>query len=168
MGKMPDKFAPPGQLSDFNGQEHGRLRTLNKQIEQAEQWIYRRSSDILTAYSLAAAQTRHADSGRLDEDVNLTATLLFLVREDHPEFRPDGDNILARIDIPILPPASGDEQSTHPSPGSISGPNQRSGEWSSLLLNLYDLVLHRDMAKLLSIGALCINVALVQQQIRSW
>jgi len=164
---MPDKLAPPGQTGDFSGQEYGRLRALNKRIEQAEHWIYRRSCDMVTAYGLAAAQARHTDDGSRDEDVNLTATVLFLLREDHPDFHPDGDNILARIDIPILPSASGDEQSRHPFPGSISGPNQRSDEWSSLLLNLYELALHRDMAKLLSIGALCINVALVQQQIRS-
>ncbi len=56
---------------------------LNEQIEQAEQWLYRRSRDMVTAYSLATAQARHADNGKLDEDVILTATVLFLVREDH-------------------------------------------------------------------------------------
>ena len=157
-----------GRWGNLSKLEYDRLLTLNEQVEQAEQWIYRRSRDMVTAYSLAAAQARHADNGKLDEDVNLAATMLFLVREDHPAFLPELDNILARIDIPILPATNTDERSTYPKRSTTSDGVQRRSDWHPLLLSVYEQVLQRDTAKLLSIGALCIDVALIEQQLRSW
>src|SRR5471032_2529938 len=58
-------------FGDLSKQEYCRLHMLHNQLEQAEQWIYRRSRDMVTAYSLAVAQARHADDGMPDEDVNL-------------------------------------------------------------------------------------------------
>jgi hypothetical protein len=155
-------------FGNLSAQEYDRLLTLNEQIDQAEHWINRRSQDMVTAYSLAAAQARHADNGKLDEDVILSATLLFLVREDHPAFLLERDNILARIDIPILPAVSTDENSSYPDLSTVSDPAQRRSEWNPLLVKLFEHALQRDTAKLLSIGALCIDVALVEQQLRSW
>ena len=155
-------------FGNLNRQQRDRLLTLNEQIEQAEQWIYRRSRDMVTAYSLATAQARHADNGNLDEDVSLIATVLFLVREDHPDFLPERDNILARIDIPILPAPSTDKNSTYPELSTASDSTRRSNDFNPLLLNLYERVLLRDTAKILSIGALCIDVALIEQRLRSW
>jgi hypothetical protein len=155
-------------FGNLSKQEYDRLLTLNEQIEQAEQWIYQRSRDMVTAYSLATAQARHADNGNLDEDVILTATLLFLVHEDRPALLPERNNILARIDIPILPSTSTDEHSPYPDLSTVSDSAQRRSDWNPLLLNLYERVLQRDTAKLLSIGALCIDVALIEQQLRSW
>jgi hypothetical protein len=153
---------------NLSKQEYDRLLTLNEQIERAEHWINRRSHDMVTAYSLATAQARHSDTGKLDEDVILTATLLFLVQEDHPAFLPERDNILARIDIPILPATSTDENSPYPDLSTVSDPAQRRSEWNPLLVKLFEHALQRDTAKLLSIGALCIDVALIEQQLRSW
>jgi len=155
-------------FGNLSKQECNRLLTLNEQIEQAEQWLYRRSRDMVTAYSLAAAQARHADNGNLDEDVSLIATVLFLMREDHPAFLPERDNILARVDIPILPATSTDENSPYPDLSTVSDSAQRRSDWNPLLLKLYESALQRDTAKLLSIGALCIDVALIEQQLRSW
>jgi len=165
---MSDEVSRSGRWANLSKQEYDQVITLNEQIEQAEQWLYRRSRDMVTTYSLAAAQARHADNGDLDEDVNLIATLLFLLREDHPAFLPEGDNILARIDIPILPKTSTDENSPYPDLTTISDSAQRRSDWNPLLLNLYERVLQQDTAKLLSIGALCIDVALIEQQLRSW
>jgi hypothetical protein len=155
-------------FGNLNRQERNRLLTLNEQIEQAERWIYRRSRDMVTAYTLATAQARHANSGKLDEDVNLIATMLFLMREDHPAFLPGCNNIVARIDIPILPTRSAEDNSTYPDPSTASGSAQGRNDFNTLLLNLYERVLQRDTAKMLSIGALCIDVALIEQQLRSW
>jgi hypothetical protein len=149
-------------------QEYDGLFTLNERIEQAEQWIHRRSSDMVTAYSLAAAQARHVENGKLDEDVSLIATMLFLMRQDHPAYLPGGDNIVARIDIPLLPRASVREYSTHRDLLTASKSTQCRRDWNPLLLNLYEQVLQRDTAKLSSIGALCVDVALIEQQLRSW
>lgn len=165
---MSDEVSRSGRWTNLSKHEYNQLITLNEQIEQAEQWLYRRSRDMVTAYSLASAQARHADTGKLDEGVNLIATLLFLVREDHPAFLPERDNILARIDIPILPATSADKNSPYPDLSTVSDSAQRSSDWNPLLLNLYERVLQQDTAKLLSIGALCINVALIEQQLRSW
>lgn len=155
-------------FANLSKQEYDGLLALNEQIEQAEQWIYRRSRDMVMAYSLAAAQSRHTNNGRLYEDVNLIGTVLFLMRDDHPAFLPERDNILARIDIPILPATSVEENSSHPDLSAASDLAQRHSDWNALLLHLYERVLQRDTAKLLSIGALCIDVALIEQQLRSW
>jgi hypothetical protein len=163
---MSDGLSWSGRWVKLSEQEYERLLTLNEQIEQAEQWIYRRSRDMVTAYSLAAAQARHADNGNLDEDVNLIATVLFLVREDHPSFLSERDAILARIDIPVLPAPTTDKKSAYLDLSAAS--TQRRSDWNPLLLNLYERVLDRDTTKLLSIGALCIDVALIEQQLRSW
>ena len=165
---MSDGLSRSGRWASLGSQEYDRLLTLNKQIEQAEQWLYRRSRDMVAAYSLATAQARHHDNGKLDEDVSLIATVLFLMREDHPAFLPECDNILARIDIPILPATRTDENAPYPDLGTVSDPAQRRSDWNPLLLNLYEQILQRDTAKLLSIGALCIDVALIEQQLRSW
>ena len=165
---MSDGLSWSGRWVNLSKQEYDRLLTLNEQIEQAEQWIYRRSREMVTAYSLGAAQARHTDNGNLDEDVNLIATVLFLVREDHPGFLPGCDNILARIDIPILPAPSKEDKSTYLDLNTASDSTQRRSDWNPLLLNLYERVLDRDTTKLLSIGALCVDVALIEQQLRSW
>ncbi|WP_153141883.1 hypothetical protein [Paraburkholderia agricolaris] len=155
-------------FANLSKQEYDGLAALNEQIERAEQWIYRRSRDMVTAYSLAAAQSRRNNNGKLDEDVSLIGTVLFLIRDDHPAFLPEHDNILARIDIPILPATSVEKNSSHPAPRTGSDLAQRHSDWNALLLHLYERVLQRDTAKLLSIGALCIDVALIEQQLRSW
>jgi hypothetical protein len=165
---MSDGLSRSGRWANLSKHEYDGLLTLNEQIEQAEQWIHRRSVDMVTAYSLAAAQARHAENGTLDEDISLSATVLFLVRDDHPTFLPEGDNILARIDIPILPVKSSDKRSTCPDLGIASDGVQYRRDWNPLLLNLYERVLQRDAVKLLSIGTLCIDVALIEQQLRSW
>jgi len=165
---MSDEVSRSGRWANLSKQEYDQLLTLNEQIEQAEQWLYRRSRDMVTAYSLAAARARHADNGNLDEDVNLIATLLFLVREDQPAFLLGRDNILARMDIPILPATGPDENSAYANLTSVSDSAQRCSDWNPLLLNLFERVLQKDTAKLLSIGALCIDVALIEQQLRSW
>ena len=155
-------------FGSLSKREYDRLLTLNEQIEQAEQWLYRRSRDMVTAYGIATARARHTVNGDLDEDVILSATLLFLVRQDHPAFLPERDNILARIDIPILPATSTNENAPYPDLSTVSNSAQRHSDWNPLLLNLYERVLQRDTDKLLSIGALCIDVALIEQQLRSW
>ena len=166
MEETPDKQPPPGLLTDIGELEQNRLSKLNDQLVQAEQWIDRRSREMVAAYGLAAAQARHGE--RIDEDVELVATVLFLLREDHSDFLVRQHNVVTRIDIPILPATSGGEnvrpddvQKTSPFP-------RRRAQWCSLFLNLYERALQGDTVKLLSIGALCINVAFVQQQLRSW
>ena len=121
---------------------------------------------MVTAYGLAAAQARHV--GSLNEDVVLIATLLFRMREDHPDFVPGNRNIVARLDIPILPAARIEQDSHGVSARPESPFRNSSGAWCALFLNLYERALHEDSAKPLSIGKLFVDVALIQQQLRWW
>ncbi|WP_124800690.1 hypothetical protein [Paraburkholderia phosphatilytica] len=163
---MQDKRPPTDLGIDLNEQDRNRLRLLNDELAQAEQWITRRSSEMVAAYGLATAQTRHTD--RLDEDVELIATVLFLIRKDHPDFEPGRHGVVTRIDIPILP-ATLLEDNRHCNGVRTPWPFRDCRQnWCPLFLDLYERALQKDTAKLLSIGTLCIDIALIQQQLRSW
>ncbi|WP_186105357.1 hypothetical protein [Burkholderia gladioli] len=163
---MLDKRLPTGLAIDLNEQECSRLRLLNDELAQAEQWITHRTSEMVAAYGLAAAQSRHTD--RLDEDVELIATVLFLLRKDHPDFDTRRHGVVTRIDIPILP-ASLRKNDVNCNGTRTAWPfRDRSENWCSLFLELYERALQKDTAKVLSIGTLCIDIALIQQQLRSW
>lgn len=163
---MLDKRLPTDLGIDLNQQDCSRLRLLNDELRQAEQWITRRSREMVAAYGLATAQTRHTD--RLDEDVELIATVLFLLRTDHPDFDAGRHNVVTRIDLPILP-ATARKNDGHCSSAQTALQFQgRRENWCPLFLELYERVLQKDTAKVLSIGTLCIDIALIQQQLRSW
>ena len=166
MEEIPDKRPPACFLTDVRKLELNRFSMLNEQLVQAEQWIDRRSREMVAAYGLAAAQGRHGE--RIDEDVELVATVLFLLREDHPDFLQGQHNVVTRIDIPILPATNQRENVSRNDIRTASPFPDVSVKWCSMFLNLYERALQGDTVKLLSIGALCINVAFVQQQLRSW
>ncbi|MBW9105106.1 hypothetical protein [Paraburkholderia phenoliruptrix] len=158
---MFDEPSPRGLFTSLNEQEYRRLRTLNEQLGRAELWISRRGHEMATAYCLAAAQARHLE--KLDEDVELIATILFLRANGTAVSR---DHIVSRIDIPLFPRVAGEsaDSNTRPTEHSENDPEA----WSPLFLDLYERALQRDATKLLSIGALCVDIALIQQQLRSW
>jgi hypothetical protein len=163
---MQDKRLPTNLGVDLNEQDWSRLRLLNDELTQAEQWITGRSSEMVAAYGLATAQTRHTD--RVDEDVELIATVLFLLRNDHPDFDPVRHGVVTRIDIPILP-ATLREDDVRCNGARTAWPfRDRRENWCPLFLDLYERALQKDTAKVLSIGTLCIDIALIQQQLRSW
>lgn len=163
---MQDKRLPTGLGIGLNEQECSRLRLLNDELARAEQWISRRSSEMVAAYGLATAQSRHSD--RLDEDIELIATVLFLLRKDHPDFAPGRHRVVTRIDIPILP-ATLRESDANGNGTRTAWPFPDRGEnWCALFLALYEHALQKDTAKVLSIGTMCIDIALIQQQLRSW
>ena len=163
---MPDKRLPTDLGIDLSERDCNRLRLLNDELAQAEQWISRRSSEMVAAYGVATAQTRH--TARLDEDIELIATVLFLSRKDHPDFDPGRHGLVTRIDIPILP-ATLREDNVHCEDARKAWPfRDRRENWCQLFLDLYERALRKDIAKVLSIGTLCIDIALIQQQLRSW
>ncbi|WP_233342950.1 hypothetical protein [Burkholderia cepacia] len=163
---MQDKRLPAELGIDLSEQDCSRLRLLNDELAQVEHWIRHRSSEMVAAYGLATAQTRHTD--RLDEDVELIATVLFLLQNDHPDFDPGRHGVVARIDIPILP-ATLVKNDAHCSDTRTVWPFwDRRENWCPLFLELYERALQKDTAKALSIGMLCVDIALIQQQLRSW
>lgn len=163
---MLDKRLPTDLGIDLNEQDCSRLRLLNDELTLAEQWITRHSSEMVAAYGLATAQTRHTD--RLDEDVELIATVLFLLRKDHPDFDAGRHGVVTRIDIPILPATLRQDDVNCNGTRTAWPFRDRHQSWCPLFLDLYERALQRDTAKVLSIGTLCIDIALIQQQLRSW
>jgi hypothetical protein len=163
---MQDKQLPTSLGIDLNEQDRRRLRQLNDELAQAEMWISRRSSEMVAAYGLATAQSRHTD--RLNEDVELIATVLFLLSKDHPDFDLGRHDLVARLDIPILPatPREGNGRCNNARPPWPFRDHREN--WCPLFQELYERVLQKDTAKMLSIGTLCIDIALIQQQLRSW
>jgi len=166
MLNTPDKRDPASHGSELSENECGRLRTLNEQLVRAELWISRRSHELVTAYSLAAAQARHVE--RLDEDIELVATILCLTSVNRADSLPGHPDIVARIDIPILSPPSHEADACYKPTEATSSFSGCSDDWCALFLNLYEHVLQRDVVKLLDIDSLCIDVALIQQHLSSW
>ncbi|GAB2883718.1 hypothetical protein GCM10027093_18330 [Paraburkholderia jirisanensis] len=102
MDHLPIPFPSIDFRITLTEQEYSRLQTFNSEVIEAEQWITQHSKDMMLSYSLAAAQERHAENGRLDEDVELTATLFFLANDDQPDVPNTDDRVIAQISIPIL------------------------------------------------------------------
>lgn len=163
---MPSKHPPIDLDIELNKQDTNHLRLLNDELALAEKWITQRSSEMVAAYGLATAQSRHTD--RLDEDVELIATLLFLLRKDHPDCDRGRHGVVTRIDIPILPPTPCGDDVECSGPRTTWPFRHRRGNWCPLFVDLYERALRKDMAKVLSIGRVCIDIALIQQQLRSW
>ncbi|WP_175031885.1 hypothetical protein [Burkholderia lata] len=168
MEQMSVPFPSSERYSTLTVREYGRLQMLNVELKRAEHWITRRSKDMMMSYRLAVAQERHAADGRLDEDVELIATLVFLARDDQPSFATKDNRIVARIDIPILSKFDRDGSSSLAGIYTKTSDTRHNNPWSQLLLDVYDRALQQDMSKLLNIGSLCIDVMLIHQQFRSW
>ncbi|AIO37091.1 hypothetical protein DM39_4186 [Burkholderia cenocepacia] len=152
----------------MTAQEYGRLQMLNEELKRAEHWIAERGKEMVLSYSLAVAQERHGADGRLDEDVELIATLVFLARDGQRHVATRDNQIVAHIDIPILSKFDRNGNSSRASIRAEISDARHSEPWSQLLLELYGRALQQDMSKLLSIGSLCIDVVLIRQQLRSW
>lgn len=120
------------------------------------------------AYGVATAQARHANDGKLDEDVELVATMLFLPREDHPDHLSANSSVVARINIPILPVSKIHAKPSYVAQRAISQFLEPRSKWNQIFLTLFDDALQEDVAKLLSIGGLCTDVAFIQQNLCHW
>ncbi|WP_342706058.1 hypothetical protein OHZ10_36040 [Burkholderia arboris] len=165
---MPIDVPESHNWTALSEREQHCLLTLNGQIAQAEQWIYQRSQELVMAYGVATAQARHADDGKLGEDVELIATMLFLPREDHADHLSVNSSIVARIDIPILPVPQTHAKPSHVDQRVISHFLEPRSKWNQIFLTLFDDALQGDMAKLLSISGLCTNIAFIQQNLCQW
>lgn len=168
MERMSVPFPSSERHSALTAQEYGRLRMLNDELKRAEHWITQRGKEMVLSYSLAVAQERHAADGQLDEDVELIASVVFLARDDQRHFATIDNQIIAQIDIPILSKFDRSGSSSLAGTCTKISDAHHSEPWSQLLLDLYDRALQQDLPKLLSIGALCIDVVLIRQQLRSW
>lgn len=165
---MPNDAPESHNWTALSEREQHRLLTLNGQIARAERWIHQRSQDLVMAYGVATAQVRHANDGRMDEDVELIATMLFLPREDHPDHLSAKSSIVARIDIPILPVSQTHAEPSHVAQRVISQFLEPRSKWNQIFLTLFDDALQEDTEKLLSIGGLCTDVAFIQQNLHHW
>lgn len=165
---MPNDVPESRNWTVLSERDQHRLLTLNEQIVVAERWIYHRSQELVMAYGVATAQARHANDGKLDEDVDLVATMLFLLRDDHPDFLIGKSNIVARIDIPILPAPKTRAKRSRVDQRVTSQLLEPRSEWNQIFMNLFDDALQGDMTRLLSIGGLCTDISFIQQNFRYW
>lgn len=167
MDQPATPFPSAEQCMQLTAWEYSRLQMLNSELTKAERWIVQRSEDMVLSYSLAAAQERHADDGGLDEDVELTATLIFLAGEGQPGAPIPDHRIITQIRIPILSKLRANRSASTAHQRANDYGAQR-GPWNQLLLELYNHALQCDKTRLLSIGSICIDVILVHQRLRSW
>ncbi|PLZ01759.1 hypothetical protein CY652_13840 [Burkholderia sp. WAC0059] len=166
MESMPGNDAPSEAWPTVTRQERNRIQVLNDQLRQTERWIDRCSRDMALGYGLAT-QARQV-AGGLAEGVTLNATVLFLSREDTSDTRPGNDSVIARFEVPLLPGGIPDENPEAVRRHAIPVAPRDADGWCHLFLELYHRALAGNLAKLLSIDALRIEVALVQQQWLAW
>lgn len=160
---------PKRKFRDLSADETERLCQLNDKLISAEKWIHQRQQQCLSAYYAAGGVKNHRFSDDLIEDVDVEATVMCLLREDHPEYKPDDDNIVAELDASLLfgePWNEGFSFDELASGAEI--PQLAHMRLCWLFHDLLDHVLHRDWDRALSVGGLWIEVKLIQQRIVSW
>ena len=160
---------PERVFQDLDTDEIARLCLLNDKLISAEKWILQRQQQCLSAYYAAGGVKNHRSGDDLIEDVDVEATVGCLLREDHPEYKTDDDNIVAKLDASLL---FGDPWSEGFSFDELAGgaeiPRLAHVKLCWLFHDLLDHVLHRDWDRALSVGGLWIEVKLIQQRIVSW
>jgi hypothetical protein len=160
---------PKRVFRDLNTDEIARLCVLNDKLIGAEKWIHQRQQQCLSAYYAAGGVKNHRFSDDLIEDVEVEATVGCLLRENHPGYNPDDDNIVAKLDAALLFREPWDEGfSFDELAGGASIPHLANVKLCWLFHDLLDHVLHRDWDRALSVGGLWIEVKLIQQRIASW
>jgi hypothetical protein len=157
------------RLADMTVRELANLRLLNEKLQQAEHWIHRRAARSLFDYHKAGG----LKAARLDEqnfeDVEMDATVCCLLRETHPEFNPNGDNIVARLNAGLLLAAEAELGRGNWNEVWESEPHPLSDmHFCWLFHDLFDHQLKGDWNRMLDVGGLWIEVSLIQQREMYW
>ncbi len=158
----------PRSAASLTPRERERLRLLNEKLWATEEWIRQRHARSLEWYYGAGGRRRHAHGNTLLEDLETELVVQCILREDHPDWRNDDDNIVATL---LLPEACLKE----------TNPRRNWNEfrhWDDhplreeyhcwLFHDLYDHVLRCDWQAILSIGGIWTDVVLIQQRVESW
>lgn len=156
---------PAERFSSLPREERERLRLLNEKLQATEAWIRQRHARSLEWCH--GTGDFPCIGNALREDVETEVQVWCILRKDHPGWRQDDDNVVAKLLL-----AEG---------GLKANPQQNWNEYRNwdghplqcefhcwLFHDLADHVLKYDWDALLSIGEIWTDVALIQQRIESW
>lgn len=142
-----------------------RLRLLNRKLAEAEAWIRERVDQCQRDYYRAGGVKQHRYSDEHYEDVEIEVKVTCTLRHDHPDFKEDGENIVARLNwmgfegiVQDPPRHNWNAFQFHPE-------HRLCKEHHCWLMHdLYDHQLRCDWDAVLSIGGIWIDVQLIQQR----
>ncbi|PLZ00064.1 hypothetical protein CY652_23000 [Burkholderia sp. WAC0059] len=149
------------------------MRLLNRKLAEAEAWIRQRRDRCLADYYRAGGvggrRGKHCFSDTLWEDVELEVDVTCVLRDDHPDFDEEDDNIVCELDWSsfdgiVDDPVNHDWNVFQFEPGHPLGGERHC--W--LFHDLVEHVLRFDWDPMLGIGGIWLDVRLIQQWGMSW
>jgi hypothetical protein len=163
--KRRPRWNPAARSSDdLSDAEIDRLLLINQKLAAAEQWILLRQAQALSDYFKAGGVQYHTYSDELREDLETEVEICCVLREDHPGFDEDDDNIVAKL-IWLDGIYSDDIGITDWNQCQLSDGHRLQHEPHCYLFHyLTEHVLGYDWDRVLSIGAIYIDVGLIQQR----
>jgi hypothetical protein len=157
-------------LDNLSAEERDRLRLINQKLAEAEQWILRRRDQCLADYFRAGGVKDHQYGETVHEDVEIEVEIVCILRSDHPDFDDEDidDNAVARLhwldDI-----YDGSSGITNWNAFQFNeGHVLQHDDHCYLLHDLYDHVLLHEWDRILAIGAVWVDVHLIQQRETYW
>jgi hypothetical protein len=157
-------------LSDLSAEELDRLRLTNQKLAEAEQWILQRRDQCLADYFRAGGAKDRQYGETVHEDVEIEVEIVCILRSDHPDFddKAMDDNAVARLHWldGIYDDSSGiaNWNAFQFNEGHVL---QRDNH-CYLFHSLYDHVLLHEWDRILAIGAVWVDVHLIQQRETYW
>lgn len=153
------------EITNLNEDEIARLRLLNAKLEEAQRWIAECVDRCVADYFRSGGLHRHRHSDTLYEDFYVDAEVECVLREDHPDFDEDEDNIVATLSTTWIGTGELWPEGDNWNEFADDAAHPLKGDRHCWLFHvLYDHKLDRDWEKVLSVGGVWIDVKLVQQR----
>ena len=159
-----------GRHSDeLSEEEVERLHLLNRKLAEAEAWIRQRRDQCLSDYFRTGGIKDRDYVDGLWEDVEVEIKVACVLREDHPDFDEDDDNIVAELRWTSFVGIVDDPVNYNWNEFQFAPEHRLSGDHHCYLFrDLCGHVLRCDWDKILSIGGIWIDVHLIQQRGTRW
>ena len=153
---------------DLAEAEIARLRLLNQKLVGVEQWVLQRRNRCLSDYFKAGGVKDQRYSEELWEDVETKVKVACILRENHPDFDTEDDNIVAQLHW--LDGIYDDStEITNWNEFRFRDEHRLQHEHHCYLFHdLSDHVLHNDWDRILDIGGIWVDVHLIQQRGVYW
>jgi len=153
---------------DLTEAEIARLRLLNQKLAEVEQWVLQRRDQCLSDYFKAGGVKDQRYGDELWEDVETEVKVTCILREDHPDFDEEDDNIVAQLHW--LDGIYDDStEITNWNEFRFRDEHRLQHEHHCYLFHdLSDHVLHNDWDRILDIGGIWVDVHLIQQRGVYW
>lgn len=158
-------------INELTEEEIERLRLHNRKLAEAEAWIRQRRDRCLADYyragGVGGCGRKHCYSDELWEGVEIEVEVARVLREDHPDFDEDDENIVAELNwMPFARTVDNPENRNWNAFQFHPGHRLAGDHHCRLFQDLYDHRLHCDWDRVLGIGTVWIDVHLIQQ--RGW